>query len=61
MQAVSRRLRSPRAKSKLGQNRIKEKPGVDHTADLIRIAIGRGLTDLGEAAAALDSVLHPQW
>lgn len=27
--------------------RIKEKLGVSHTADLIRIAIGRGLTDLG--------------
>jgi DNA-binding CsgD family transcriptional regulator len=29
------------------QSRIKEKLGVGHTADLIRIAIGRGLTDLG--------------
>jgi DNA-binding NarL/FixJ family response regulator len=28
-------------------SRIKEKLGVSHTADLIRIAIGRGLTDLG--------------
>jgi DNA-binding NarL/FixJ family response regulator len=28
-------------------SRIKEKLGVGHTADLIRIAIGRGLTDLG--------------
>jgi two-component system invasion response regulator UvrY len=27
-------------------SRIKEKLGVSHTADLIRIAIGRGLTDL---------------
>jgi DNA-binding NarL/FixJ family response regulator len=27
-------------------SRIKEKLGVAHTADLIRIAIGRGLTDL---------------
>jgi DNA-binding NarL/FixJ family response regulator len=27
-------------------SRIKEKLGVNHTADLIRIAIGRGLTDL---------------
>jgi len=27
-------------------SRIKEKLGVTHTADLIRIAIGRGLTDL---------------
>jgi len=28
-------------------SRIKEKLGVSHTADLIRIAVGRGLTDLG--------------
>lgn len=28
-------------------SQIKEKLGVSHTADLIRIAIGRGLTDLG--------------
>jgi DNA-binding NarL/FixJ family response regulator len=28
-------------------SRIKEKLGVDSTADLIRLAIGRGLTDLG--------------
>lgn len=28
-------------------SRIKEKLGVTHTADLIRIAVGRGLTDLG--------------
>ena len=28
-------------------SRIKDKLGVSHTADLIRIAIGRGLTDLG--------------
>ena len=27
-------------------SRIKEKLGVTHTADLIRIAMGRGLTDL---------------
>jgi len=30
-------------------SRIKEKLGVTHTADLIRIAIGRGLTDLHKA------------
>ena len=29
-------------------SQIKEKLGVSHTADLIRIAIGRGLTDLGK-------------
>ena len=28
-------------------SRIKEKLGVSHTADLTRIAVGRGLTDLG--------------
>jgi two-component system invasion response regulator UvrY len=28
-------------------SRIKEKLGVSHTSDLIRIAVGRGLTDLG--------------
>jgi DNA-binding CsgD family transcriptional regulator len=27
--------------------RIKEKLGVAHTADLIRLAVGRGLADLG--------------